>query len=147
MQNQYAIFLITQCSMVWCQLHSGKWQTYVVPIPKTRPPKSIDNDLRPISLTAILSKILESLVGQWMLPKIADKLCRTYRSFNHPCTRRHHQHVAASIGRSTFSQSTVYRLQKGVRPHNSFKQDSRPRHTTVHPEMNAFISVKPATAR
>jgi hypothetical protein len=45
----------------------------VVPIPKTRPPKSIDDDLRPISLTATLSKILESLVGQWMLPAITNK--------------------------------------------------------------------------
>ena len=45
----------------------------VVPIPKSRPPKSVQDDLRPISLTPTLSKILESLVGRWILSKIADK--------------------------------------------------------------------------
>jgi hypothetical protein len=48
-------------------------KSYVVPIPKTRPPKSIQNDLRPISLTPTISKVLESLVGRWILSKIADK--------------------------------------------------------------------------
>jgi len=46
----------------------------VVPIPKSRPPKSIQDDLRPISLTPTLSKVLESLVGRWILPKVIDKL-------------------------------------------------------------------------
>jgi hypothetical protein len=46
----------------------------VVPIPKTNPPQSISDDLRPISLTATLSKLLESLIGHRLLPKIVDKL-------------------------------------------------------------------------
>jgi hypothetical protein len=45
----------------------------VVPIPKSRPPRSIQDDLRPISLTPTLSKILESLVGRWILSKVANK--------------------------------------------------------------------------
>jgi hypothetical protein len=39
----------------------------VIPIPKVRPPKSLHDDLRPISLTPTLSKILESFIGQRML--------------------------------------------------------------------------------
>jgi len=46
----------------------------VIPIPKTNPPQSICDDLRPISLTATLSKLLESLIGRRLLPKIVDKL-------------------------------------------------------------------------
>ena len=45
----------------------------VVPIPKLRPPKSVQDDLRPISLTPTLSKILESLVGRWILSKVTNK--------------------------------------------------------------------------
>jgi hypothetical protein len=45
----------------------------VVPIPKVKPVCSIENDLRPISLTPTLSKLLESFVGQWMLEEIGNK--------------------------------------------------------------------------
>jgi hypothetical protein len=45
----------------------------VIPIPKTCPPKSIQDDLRPISLTPTLSKVLESLVGRWILAKTVGK--------------------------------------------------------------------------
>jgi len=45
----------------------------VVPIPKTKPPKSVEQDLRPISLTPTISKILESIVGRWILDAIGDK--------------------------------------------------------------------------
>jgi len=34
-------------------------QANVIPVPKIHPPKLVENDLRPISLTATLSKILE----------------------------------------------------------------------------------------
>lgn len=51
-------------------------QANIVAIPKTKPPKSIEQDLRPISLTPTLSKILESLIGRWMLEKIGDKFDR-----------------------------------------------------------------------
>jgi len=45
----------------------------VVAIPKIKPPKSIEQDLRPISLTPTISKIFESIVGKWMLDAIGDK--------------------------------------------------------------------------
>ena len=46
----------------------------VIPIPKISPPKSVNSDLRPISLTATLSKILESFVGGWIFTSVSDKL-------------------------------------------------------------------------
>jgi len=46
----------------------------VVPVPKVNPPTSIENDLRPISLTPTISKIIESFVGNWILDEIGDKL-------------------------------------------------------------------------
>ena len=47
-------------------------QANVIPVPKIHPPKLVENDLRPIvSLTATLSKILESFVGGWILGAVA----------------------------------------------------------------------------
>jgi hypothetical protein len=40
----------------------------VIPVPKVPKPVSIDNDLRPIPLTAVLSKILEGHVFDWLYP-------------------------------------------------------------------------------
>jgi hypothetical protein len=45
----------------------------VVPIPKSHPPASVQDDLRPISLTPTLSKVLERLIGKRMLPCISAK--------------------------------------------------------------------------
>jgi hypothetical protein len=67
---------IFSASRIDQQRHNAKpmEKASVVPIPKSRPPKSIQDDFRPISLTPTLSKLLESLVGRWILTKIADKL-------------------------------------------------------------------------
>jgi hypothetical protein len=46
----------------------------VIPIPKSHPPKTIHSDLRPISLTSTLCKILESFVGRWILDRIEGQL-------------------------------------------------------------------------
>jgi hypothetical protein len=52
----------------------GCWKAaHIVPIPKQHPPKSIHDDIRPISLTPTISKVLESFVGRWMLDSISKK--------------------------------------------------------------------------
>ena len=65
------------------------WKTAnVVPLPKIKPPKVISKDLRPISLTPTLSKVLESCVGSWIMSTIIEKLdtrqygCMKGRSVN-----------------------------------------------------------------
>ena len=45
-----------------------------IAVPKTQPPRSIESDLRLISLTPTPVKLLESIVGEWTLEKIEDKL-------------------------------------------------------------------------
>ena len=70
------------CAIFNTSLREGKLPTQwkradVVPIPKSNPPKSIQSDLRPISLTSVLSKHLESFVGKWILECIEDKLDNT----------------------------------------------------------------------
>ena len=50
----------------------------VIPLPKKRPPESIENDIRPIALTPILAKVFESIVVKWVdnniiIPQIDDK--------------------------------------------------------------------------
>ena len=39
-----------------------------LPLAKTPKPKSVESDLRPISLTAVLSKVLEGFVFSWLCP-------------------------------------------------------------------------------
>ena len=46
----------------------------VVPIPKINPPVDLRADLRPISLTPTLSKLLESFIGHWLLTEVYDKI-------------------------------------------------------------------------
>ena len=45
-----------------------------VPVPKTSPVMVISTDLRPISLTATLSKVLESFIFQWIMDTITSQL-------------------------------------------------------------------------
>ena len=54
------------------------WKTAtVIPLPKKRPPESIENVIRPITLTPILAKVFESVVLKWVdnviSPQIDDK--------------------------------------------------------------------------
>lgn len=46
----------------------------VTPVPKVATPVDITKDLRPISLTPTVSKVLESFVGQWILYELDGKL-------------------------------------------------------------------------
>ena len=76
-------------------------QANVVPIPKVHPPTDITKDLRPISLTPTLSKILESFIGNWTLQQIREKLdkkqygCLKGRSTTHELVDiLHHWHQA-----------------------------------------------------
>jgi hypothetical protein len=45
----------------------------VVLVPKCQPPTSVKDDLRPISLTPTLSKVLDRLIGRRFLPNIVAK--------------------------------------------------------------------------
>ncbi len=51
---------IFNASIVQAQVPSQRKVADVIPIPKSRPVQDINNDIRPISLTATLSKVLES---------------------------------------------------------------------------------------
>jgi hypothetical protein len=73
----------------------------VVPVPKVHPPRTISKDLRPISLTPTLSKLIESFVGQWIMDSIVDKLdtrqfgCLKGKSTTHELVDiLHHWHEA-----------------------------------------------------
>lgn len=67
------------CAIFNCSIRHGvvptSWkQADVVPVPKTNRPVDITKDLRPISLTSTLSKVLESFIGQWILNDLKGKL-------------------------------------------------------------------------
>ena len=49
-------------------------QSIVTPVPKISPPQEIDNDLRPISLTNSIAKILEGFTNRRLLQQIGDKI-------------------------------------------------------------------------
>jgi len=54
-------------SVVQCTFPQVWKSADVIPIPKVNPPKSIESDLRPISLLPTLAKVFESIVGRWLL--------------------------------------------------------------------------------
>ena len=45
-----------------------------MPVPKIHPPKSVESDLRPISMTPTISKVLESIIGSWILDAVGSQL-------------------------------------------------------------------------
>ena len=49
-------------------------QAIVVPVPKIRPPKSVENDLRPISLTSPIAKVLEGFSAESLITSVLNKL-------------------------------------------------------------------------
>ena len=56
----------------------ARWkEANVIPAPKAHPPQLIEADLRPISLTATLSKLLESFIGSCILDRIEDSSTNT----------------------------------------------------------------------
>ena len=51
------------------------WKTAdVIPLPKKRPSRAIETDIRPISLTPIAAKVFESIILDWITHRIQDKL-------------------------------------------------------------------------
>ena len=49
-------------------------QAIVAPVPKCRPPRSVENNLRPVSLTSPLAKVLEGFSAESLLVAVWDKL-------------------------------------------------------------------------
>ena len=59
----------------------------VIPIPKVNPPKKMDSDLRPISLTCTLAKIMEGFTITKLLPELDNKIdVRQYARKGHSTT-------------------------------------------------------------
>ena len=59
----------------------------VSPIPKVTPPKKVDSDLRPISLTCTLAKIMEGFTITKLLPQLDNKIdVRQYARKGHSTT-------------------------------------------------------------
>ena len=49
-------------------------QAIMVPVPKIRPPKSVENDLRPMSLTSPIAKVLEGFSAESLITSVFNKL-------------------------------------------------------------------------
>ena len=100
------------CAVFNASVREGKvpslWKhANVLPIPKVNPPKSIDSDLRPISLTPTVSKVLEAIVGSWILDIVGCQLddhqfgALKGRSTTHALVDMvHHWHKALDEGHS-----------------------------------------------
>jgi len=100
------------CAVFNASVREGKvpslWKhANVLPIPKVNPPKSIESDLRPISLTPTVSKVLEAIVGSWILDIVGCQLddhqfgALKGRSTTHALVDMvHHWHKALDEGHS-----------------------------------------------
>ena len=78
----------------------------VLPLGKVPRPRSIDSDLRPISLTAVLSKVLEGFVFDWLAAVVMPHIdpfqfgCVKKSSTTHALVHLIHQWLAATMVRS-----------------------------------------------
>ena len=100
------------CAIFNASVRQGKmpmiWKkANVVAVPKANPPTSIEADLRPISLTPTVSKVLESIVGSWILDVVGSQLDHRQfgavkgRSTTHALVDMlHHWHKALDDGHS-----------------------------------------------
>jgi len=86
----------------------SRWkEANVVPVPKVHPPRTTEADLRPISLTATLGKVLESFIASWILERVSSRLDdRQYGALKQRSTTialvdmLHHWHAAIDSSQS-----------------------------------------------
>ena len=71
-------------------------QSEVVPVPKCSPPKVVEQDLRPISLSPQIAKVMEELTLDSLLKQVCDKL---------------DSHQFALAGKKSTTDALVYFLQ------------------------------------
>ena len=89
---------------------------YIVPIPKRKPVNDVNKDLRPISLTPVLSKIAEEFVVEEyvrtaMLKKIDDSQFGSIPSvLHHACVTQHGSLVIDSWTKQTDGTSSTVRV-------------------------------------
>jgi len=96
----------------------SRWkEAIVVPVPKVHPPRAIEYDLRLISLTATLGKVLESFIGAWILQRVSSRLDdRQYGALKQRSTTHalvdmlHHRHAAVDKGPGPVGTHCLRRL-------------------------------------
>ena len=87
------------------------WKTaFTVPIPKVYPPKDLKTDLRPISLTPIISKVLEHFICAWMDESIDKRDPQQYGGFKGSSTTRALVDIMDYLYRSTDATGKHARL-------------------------------------
>ena len=74
MEISEPVTMIFNASIKQAQVPTQWREANVVPVPKTSSVTDISSDLRPISLTATLSKVLESFPFQWIMDTIKSQL-------------------------------------------------------------------------
>ena len=74
MEISEPVTIIFNTSIKQAQVPIQWKEANVVPVPKTSPVMDISSDLRPISLTATLSKVLESFIFQWVMDTVTSHL-------------------------------------------------------------------------
>jgi len=97
----------------------------VIPASKVIPPISIQNDLRPISLLRTLAKVVENIVGRWLLPFLEPHFdnnqfgCRGVRLTTHAIIALLHSWMACLYtGGSVRTVFVDFRKAFGLVNHN-----------------------------
>ena len=90
----------------------------VLPLGKVPQPRSIDSDLRPISLTAVLSKVLEGFVFDWLAAVVMPHIdpfqvgCVKKTSMTQALVHLIHQWLAATESPRTVVRSCLIDFSK-----------------------------------
>ena len=113
-------------------------QSIVVPVPKVNPPKVLEEDLRPISLTALLAKIMESFTHDSLTRQVLGQLDIKQFCVKEKCTAHALVYLFHSILQFLDRGNTsdfLCRFFQGLRPGGSqcaFGRVARSQCTPVH---------------
>ena len=102
---------LKECSHLLAAPVIAIFNSSLIPLSKKHPPVSIDNDIRPISLTPIIAKVFESLVLKWVdvyvKPQIDDN---QYGGMAGTCTTDAHVEMLHKWYESTDVTGTFVRV-------------------------------------
>ena len=123
LKNFAPILCLPVCSIFNSSISQGHvpslWKcANVLPLGKVPQPRSIDSDLRPISLTAVLSKVLEGFVFDWLAAVVMPHIdpfqfgCVKKSSTTHALVHLIHQWLAATESPKTVVRSCLIDFSK-----------------------------------
>lgn len=129
-------------------------EAVVIPVPKVTNPKEL-GDLRPISLTPLLSKVFETFINRWLLEELSEVIDSRQYGFQRGCSTSHYliQIVETILSHLEVDEAFVDLLQGDVRKafdtssHEEILQSMTNFHEFLRKIVESFLSKRKQKTR